>query len=522
MRNLVTGGCGFIGLHFARRFAPAGDEVVVLDKLTYSGIGAQSRGRAARVVRGDVADAVTATGAAEGCKAIGTSPPRQTWTAHRRCRELITTDVSGTHVLLQFARVAGIRFAEVSTDEVYGDMPEGDWLPKPSPATLEPLFRVEGGADLQVLAYVRTYGRNASITRDSNAYGPTSPREADSTVRYERARRRAAACVRGRPPAPRVAARGDHCAAVELVLREGEPGAVDNAGGEEHDNLEAASGSSSSRARPLRSSGTSTTVPATIAATRSTPRGSALSVGAQSGPLRTALPRLLPGISTSGTGGSRSSEVSTPTIEAPVRKAPALIAGVAQFMLSVPGPATFLPKGSWKARGDDSPSRSPFWSRSPRCGCRGAPRLRAQGPRLGLRRPVERNTECSGVRPVARTTSRSSASTTTGPMSATRVRGGSRAARRRAGSVTLHSSESFKVGDKTLAGSRMDSSRQRGQARVVGKGKFDSPVTAKPGNGFLRITGFAIAATSRTTTRAAARRRQRRRAAGLPLLRRSA
>ena len=62
--------------------------------------------------------------------------------------EFITTDVFGTHVLLEFARVAGIRFVQVSTDEVYGDMPEGESATEDyPPASLEPLLRVEGGRE---------------------------------------------------------------------------------------------------------------------------------------------------------------------------------------------------------------------------------------------------------------------------------------------------------------------------------------------------------------------------------------
>ena len=78
-------------------------------------------------VRGDIADAVTATGAADGCKAIvNFAAETHVDRSIAAAGEFITTDVFGTHVLLEFARVAGIRFVQVSTDEVYGDMPEGD------------------------------------------------------------------------------------------------------------------------------------------------------------------------------------------------------------------------------------------------------------------------------------------------------------------------------------------------------------------------------------------------------------
>ena len=92
-------------------------------------------------------------------------------------------------------------------------------------------------------------------------------------------------------------------------------------------------------------------------------------------------------------------------------------------------------------------------------------------------------------------------------------------------SVTLESSEDFKVGDKTLA--RFTDWKvvptSDGKVRVVGKGKFGSPATAKPGNGFLRINGLSLSRRPEDLQPGRlARRRQRRRAAGLPLLRRPA
>jgi dTDP-glucose 4,6-dehydratase len=63
MRVLVTGGCGFIGSHFAKRLVAAGDEVVVLDKLTYSGNLANLEGVDHKFVQGDIAVPVAVTGA---------------------------------------------------------------------------------------------------------------------------------------------------------------------------------------------------------------------------------------------------------------------------------------------------------------------------------------------------------------------------------------------------------------------------------------------------------------------------
>ena len=70
MRVLVTGGAGFIGSHFARRFAAQGDEVAVLDKLTYSGNPANLDGVEHEFFAGDIADIDAVAEAAAGCQAI--------------------------------------------------------------------------------------------------------------------------------------------------------------------------------------------------------------------------------------------------------------------------------------------------------------------------------------------------------------------------------------------------------------------------------------------------------------------
>ena len=244
MRILVTGGCGFIGSHFVRRLAAAGEDVVVLDKLTYSGNRANLEGVPHEFIHGDIADAVTATRAAEGCRAIvNFAAETHVDRSIAAAGEFITTDVFGTHVLLEFARVAGIRFVQVSTDEVYGDMPEGESATEDYPLRASsPYSASKAGGDLQVLAYVRTYGLNASITRGANTYGPYQYPEKLIPLFVTNALDGSPLPVYGDGRQRREWLHAeDHCAAVELVLREGEPGGVYNVGGEEHDNLEVTS-----------------------------------------------------------------------------------------------------------------------------------------------------------------------------------------------------------------------------------------------------------------------------------------
>ena len=149
MRVLVTGGAGFIGSHFVQRLAAAGDEVVVLDKLTYAGNPANLDGVEHEFHQGDIAD--PGRGRARRRRAAtrsSTSPPSPTSTARSSApAEFILTDVLGTQVLLDHAREAGIRLVQVSTDEVYGDIPlDAQAVQRGrAAAALEPVLGVEGG-----------------------------------------------------------------------------------------------------------------------------------------------------------------------------------------------------------------------------------------------------------------------------------------------------------------------------------------------------------------------------------------
>src|SRR6476646_377296 len=125
MRVLVTGGAGFIGSHFAKRLVAAGEDVVVLDKLTYSGNPANLEGAQVELVEGDICDPIAVAAAGEGCEAV--------------VNFAAETHVDRTYVLLHWARENGTRLVQVSTDEVYGDVPagasssEGDTLHPSSP-----------------------------------------------------------------------------------------------------------------------------------------------------------------------------------------------------------------------------------------------------------------------------------------------------------------------------------------------------------------------------------------------------
>ena len=241
MRILVTGGCGFIGSHFVRRLVAGGDEVVVLDKLTYSGRKENLDGVDCELHVADIADPEAVERAAAGCKAIvNFAAETHVDRSILEAGDFIRTDVYGTHVLLERAREAGLRFLQVSTDEVYGDVPPGVSSTEADPLRpSSPYSASKAGGDLQVLAYVRTYGVDASVTRGANTYGPYQYPEKLVPLFVTNAVEGLPLPVYGDGRQRREWLHAeDHCAAVELVLREGEPGGVYNVGGEERENLD--------------------------------------------------------------------------------------------------------------------------------------------------------------------------------------------------------------------------------------------------------------------------------------------
>src|SRR5258708_40257432 len=175
MRVLVTGGAGFIGSQFVRRLAEQGEDVAVLDKLTYAGNRANLEGVEHDFFQGDIADPDAVARAADGVDAIvNFAAETHVDRSIMGPAEFILTDVLGTQVLLDYARQHKIRHLQVSTDEGYGDIP-----PAADPCTEDaplrpssPYSASKSGGDLQVLAYVRTYETDALITRRANTYGP--------------------------------------------------------------------------------------------------------------------------------------------------------------------------------------------------------------------------------------------------------------------------------------------------------------------------------------------------------------
>jgi dTDP-glucose 4,6-dehydratase len=174
MRLLVCGGAGFIGSNFVRRrLAEHGDEVVVLDKLTYAGRRENLEGLDAELIVAGIEDPVAVRGALEGADAVvNFAAETHVDRSIAQPDAFVQTHAVGTWVLLEAVREAGVRYVHVSTDEVYGSIEEGTFTESSPLAPSSPYSATKAGADLLVASYFHTYGTEALICRGSNNYGP--------------------------------------------------------------------------------------------------------------------------------------------------------------------------------------------------------------------------------------------------------------------------------------------------------------------------------------------------------------
>lgn len=179
-RVLVTGGAGFIGSCFARRLRREHPEVeiVVLDLLTYAGNLNNLRVFDAdprfRFFKGDIADPVAVKDAMEGCDVVlnfaaETHVDRSLLSAGH----FFDTDVKGVFVLLEEARRTGVeRFIQISTDEVYGQILEGEFSENDPLNPRNPYSAAKCGGDRLAYSFWASYGTPVIVTRASNNYGP--------------------------------------------------------------------------------------------------------------------------------------------------------------------------------------------------------------------------------------------------------------------------------------------------------------------------------------------------------------
>ena len=246
MKILVTGGAGFIGANFVYYMLEKypGYEVVCYDLLTYAGnletLSEALLNPCFKFIRGDIADrpAVYRMFEEENFDVVVNFAAESHVDRSIDNPEIfLITNVLGTQVLLDAAKKFGVaRFHQVSTDEVYGDLPldrtDLFFTEQTRIHTSSPYSASKASADLLALAYFRTYGTPVTISRCSNNYGPYHFPEKLIPLIISRALADLPLPVYGKGENVRDwLFVEDHCAAIDLILHKGRPGEVYNIGG---------------------------------------------------------------------------------------------------------------------------------------------------------------------------------------------------------------------------------------------------------------------------------------------------
>lgn len=246
MKMFITGGAGFIGSNFIfymRKTHPDYD-LVCLDKLTYAGnletLAPVMNDPKFKFVRIDIADRKAVYDLFEAEKpdvVVNFAAESHVDRSIENPAVFLETNVMGTQVLLDACRIFGVsRFHQVSTDEVYGDLPLDRpdlFFTEQTPIhTSSPYSASKASADLLCNAYFRTYGLPITISRCSNNYGPYQFPEKLIPLMI-------ANCTADKPLP--VYGQGlnvrdwlyveDHCSAIDLILQGGKEGLVYNIGG---------------------------------------------------------------------------------------------------------------------------------------------------------------------------------------------------------------------------------------------------------------------------------------------------
>ena len=246
MKLLVTGGAGFIGSNFIFYTLDRHPEyqIVCVDKLTYAGnlktLGRVMEDPRFHFIRADIADRRAMYDVFEIHKpdvVVNFAAESHVDRSIENPAVFLETNVMGTQVLLDACRKYGIsRFHQVSTDEVYGDLPLDRpdlFFTEQTPIqTSSPYSASKAAADLLAQAYHRTFGVPVTISRCSNNYGPYQfPKKLIPLMIVN---------ASADKPLP-VYGEGinvrdwlyveDHCAAIDLILGKGEVGQVYNIGG---------------------------------------------------------------------------------------------------------------------------------------------------------------------------------------------------------------------------------------------------------------------------------------------------
>jgi dTDP-glucose 4,6-dehydratase len=248
VRILVTGAAGFIGSAFVRYVLDRRpeDEILGLDLLTYAGnpanIADALENPRFRFVQGDIADSALVRRVTLDVDAIvnfaaETHVDRSLLEPEAFAR----ANVIGVMTLLDAARANDLRMVQVSTDEVYGHVPEGEAAKEDHPLRpRSPYSAAKAGGELMCQAYATSYGTDVVVTRGSNTIGPRQYPEKLVPLFVTNALLDLPLPVYGDGRQIRNWLHAeDHAAAIDLVLREGASGQAYNIGADnERENLE--------------------------------------------------------------------------------------------------------------------------------------------------------------------------------------------------------------------------------------------------------------------------------------------
>jgi dTDP-glucose 4,6-dehydratase len=241
---LVTGGAGFIGSNFVRYALSTHPDwrVTTLDKLTYAGRMENLKDLLEHprheFVKGDVADpGVAAPLVSNANVVVHFAAETHVDRSILNAGEFITTDVFGTFVLLEAAREATSlqKFIQISTDEVYGSVPEGSSRETDELKPRNPYSASKAGADRLAYSYWATYQVPTVITRASNNYGPNQFPEKVIPLFITNAMENLPLPLYGDGMNERDWLHvSDNCRAIDLIIASGVPGEVYNIGGGNH------------------------------------------------------------------------------------------------------------------------------------------------------------------------------------------------------------------------------------------------------------------------------------------------
>ena len=253
---LVTGGAGFIGSNFIlyQLKKHPEDRIICLDKLTYAGnletLKDVKDNHNFRFIKADICDkeAVTKAFSEENPDiVINFAAESHVDRSINDTGIFMQTNIIGTQILLDACRKHGIRFHQISTDEVYGDLPieETDlfFSENTNLSPSSPYSASKASADLITLSYYKTYRLPVTITRCSNNYGSHQYPEKliPMTILSALENKPVPVYGNGRNVRDWIYVE-DHCKAVDLVIRNGEAGEIYNiGGGNEKSNIEVVS-----------------------------------------------------------------------------------------------------------------------------------------------------------------------------------------------------------------------------------------------------------------------------------------